>query len=205
MNKISIAVALGLITTACAKQRPTTPSPVLADWRAVATPADRARLYGWRDAFVRGLNAATIGGNAGKIATEGALLQPDSALEGANLPSGRYRCRTIKLGAQASGPTYLAYPAFDCAVADEGEVASFAKRTGSQRPVGLIFDDGARRKIFLGTLMLGDEKTAIEYGRDPDRDMVGTVERIDKARWRLILPKPRFESVIDVIELVPAI
>ena len=30
------------------------------------------------------------------------------------------------------------------------------------------------------------------------------VERIGPARWRLIMPRPAFESTMDVLELVPA-
>ena len=34
--------------------------------------------------------------------------------------------------------------------------------------------------------------------------MAGVVERIGENRRRLVLPYPRFESTIDVLELVPA-
>jgi hypothetical protein len=34
--------------------------------------------------------------------------------------------------------------------------------------------------------------------------MAGLVERIGARRWRLVLPYPRFESTLDVIEIVPA-
>ena len=39
---------------------------------------------------------------------------------------------------------------------------------------------------------------------DPDRDIAGFVERIGDNRWRLIMPKPHFESQFDVMELAPA-
>ena len=80
----------------------------------------------------------------------------------------------------------------------------FAKLTGSQRQVGLIFPGDAMRQVFLGTLVLGDEARAMQYGRDPERDVAGFVERIGPNRWRLIMPRPHFESQIDVMELVPA-
>ena len=57
---------------------------------------------------------------------------------------------------------------------------------------------------FLGTLVLGDETRALQYGQDETRDVAGYVERIGPARWRLVMPKPHFESTIDVMELVPA-
>ena len=199
------ALVAFVLISACGQGRlslrkPASAKLVSTDWRKVAMRGDLTRLYGWRDAFVKGLNAATLGGSAAKVVGEGALLQPDSALETSDLPAGRYRCRTIKLGGTTG---FATYPAFDCVVGNEGDVASLAKLSGSQRPVGLVFDHDRRRKIFLGTLMLGDERTAIEYGRDPDRDMAGAIERIGPARWRLVLPYPRFESVVDIVELVP--
>lgn len=186
-------------------QSVTLSSSVAANWRVVATPDDRRRLGQWRTAFTEALAQALAKGHAADVTREGALLHPDSALANARIPAGDYRCRVIKLGAAQPGlGSFTRYPAFDCRISDEGEVASFAKISGSQRPVGLIFDSDAQRQVFLGTMMLGDESRAIDYGRDADRDMVGAIERIGPARWRLILPYPRFESIMDVIELVPA-
>ena len=39
--------------------------------------------------------------------------------------------------------------------------------------------------------------------RDKKRDMAGYVERIGPVRWRLVMPAPHFESLLDVIELTP--
>jgi len=157
----------------------------------------------WRTAFVSALDEARIGGHAAAIAREDRLLEPDAGTA-SRPPAGEYRCRVIKLGSRRETQlTYIAYPAFACRVDDEGEVASFKKLTGSQRPVGVILGD-AKRVVFLGTLVLGDESRALDYGRDPDRDMIGAVEAVGERRWRLVLPYPRYESVMDVIELVPA-
>jgi hypothetical protein len=57
--------------------------------------------------------------------------------------------------------------------------------------------------IFLGTLQLGDENRALRYGDDRERDVAGIIERIGDSRWRLVLPYPRFESTIEVLELIP--
>jgi Domain of unknown function (DUF4893) len=179
-----------------------TPKP---DWRAVATRDDIIRIRTWRDAFVKGLDEAKGAGFAADVAAQGALLEPDAALEGPALPTGAYRCRTIKLGSASGGPlAYVAYPAFRCRVKTEGDRLLFEKVTGSQRPFGTLYPGGARRQIFLGTVILGDETRAPVYGRDALRDQVGAVERIGPQRWRLIFPYPRFESTLDVIELVPA-
>jgi hypothetical protein len=51
--------------------------------------------------------------------------------------------------------------------------------------------------------VLGDETRALQYGQDETRDVAGYVERIGPNRWRLIMPKPHFESQLDVMELVP--
>ena len=175
------------------------------DWHLVATDADRARLRDWRGAFVEGLAAARRSGAGTKVNAEGALLAPDAALPGPAIPNGTYNCRVTKLGAKSAGLLdYIAYPAFTCRVRAERELQGLAKLSGSQRQVGLIFPGDALRTIFLGTLMLSDENRAMQYGGDPDRDVAGYVERIGPRRWRLLIPRPTFESQIDVIELVPA-
>jgi len=51
---------------------------------------------------------------------------------------------------------------------------------------------------------IADEGRAMEYGVDTRRDVVGFVERIGPQRWRLVMPRPHFESQLDVMELVPA-
>jgi hypothetical protein len=204
--KLVTAVAATLVLAGCGGRSVQSASakPAVADWKRVITTADLNRLHNWRVAFVKGLDEAQASGQGAKIAHEGALLMPDAGLEDVALASGRYRCRVIKLGSVVAGvAAFTPYPAFDCLVNDEGEVSSFAKIGGSQRPVGLMFDDG-NRKIFLGTMMFGDETRPLEYGRDATRDMAGAVQRIGDQRWRIILPYPRFESVMDVVELVPA-
>ena len=175
------------------------------DWRAVATADDRGRLRDWRSAFVEGLKEAAAAGHQAEIGREGVLLDPDAALGGGPVPNGDYRCRVIKLGSKSDGLLpYIAYPAFRCRIEQEKDLQGFAKLTGSQRQVGLIFPGDALRQVFLGTLILGDESRSMQYGRDQDRDIAAFVERIGPARWRMIMPRPHYESDIDVLELVPA-
>jgi hypothetical protein len=174
------------------------------NWRSVATAADRERIRGWYDAWTAALASAHAGGFGAQVAAHGALLEPQAALPNAHVPPGDYDCRVIKLGARQPGMlAYVAYPEFRCRVEAEQDIFSFVKLTGSQRPVGLIFADNDRRKIFLGTLALGDESRALDYGTDPQRDMAGIVERIGPQQWRIVFPRPAFESIVDVIELVP--
>ena len=53
-------------------------------------------------------------------------------------------------------------------------------------------------------IVLGDEARAMQYGLDTERDVAAFVERIGPDRWRLIMPRPHFESQMDVMELVPS-
>jgi uncharacterized protein DUF4893 len=174
-------------------------------WKEVATVKDRQRLADWRKTFIAALDAAKKGGHAADIAREGALLDPDAALGPPAVPDGLFRCRIIKIGAKTKGNLdYVAYPPFSCRVKADRSLQRFNKFGGSQRYVGLIFPDDAVRQIFLGTLVLGDETRALQYSQDELRDIAGYVERIGPNRWRLVMPKPNFESQLDVMELVPS-
>ena len=206
MKKMAILGA-AIALSSCGLMRPATSviPLTISDWRSVATTDDRERLRDWRDAFVSALKEARAAGHAQAIAAEGSLLEPDSALAGPAIPNGDYRCRTIKLGAQSPGLLdYVAYPAFTCRISQHGTRQMLTKQTGSQRQVGLIFPADALRQVFLGTLVLGDETRALQYGRDRERNVAGFIERIGPARWRLLMPRPHFESQMDVLELVPA-
>ena len=172
-------------------------------WRQAATADDRDRLRDWRTSFVAALTLARRAGHTAEIAREGALLDPDIAL-GGPIPNGVYRCRVIKLGAKGPGNIdYVSYPGFTCRVQTHRSLQELTKLNGSQRYVGLIFPDSSVRQVFLGTLALGDETRAPQYGEDETRDVAGYVERIGPSRWRLVMPKPHFESQLDVMELVP--
>ena len=184
------------------------PKPVVAaspDWRGVATRDDLRRLRTWREAFVEGLAQARSSGHGAAVDAEGELLNPDAAIDGGAMPPGDYRCRTIKLGNAAGvGLGFISYPFFACRVTADGPAIRFEKLGGSQRPVGRLFAGGLRRQVFVGTLVLGDEIRPLGYGRDPQRDMIGAIERIGPQKWRLVLPYPRFESTLDIIEILPA-
>ncbi len=197
--------AVALCAAALAGATPGTCAPIKDSWQATATVDDRRRLSQWRAAFVKGLDEAKAGGHADAVTREGVLLQPDAALPDPAVPVGDYKCRTLKLGSQGgTGLGYVAYPAFDCRVSNGAATLRLAKLNGSQRPVGRVFPPEDRRQVFVGTLALGDETRPIVYGRDLERNMIGAIERIGPRRWRLVLPYPRFESTLDVIELVPA-
>ncbi len=174
------------------------------DWRQVVTENDRRRLRGWRTAWTNAIGEVQAAGHGAALLREGTLLQPDAAIDWRDLPPGGYQCRVIKMGAKSEGLLdYVTYSPFSCRIRPEDGMLSFAKLTGSQRPIGYLFRHSPERMVFLGTLQLGDEIRALEYGHDRERDMAGFLERIGERRWRLIFPYPTFESTIDILELVP--
>ena len=171
----------------------------------VITPADRLRLRNWRTAFSAGLDQARRSGHTADIAREGALLDPDAALNGPAIPDGLYHCRVVKLGARPEATlTFAGGSPASCRINADRGLQELSKLNGVQRYVGLIFPNDAVREVFLGTLVLGDETRALQYGQDEPRNVVGYIERIGDKRWRLVMPDPHFESRIDVMELVPA-
>ena len=204
MRTSLLPLALLFAIAGCATLSPPQPPEVASDWRAQVTEKDRDRLRGWRSGFATALGKARAAGHGAAINAEGPLLMPDAGIVG-GIPNGDYRCRVTKLGSQGGGLLdYIAYPAFACRVSADGRVQHFAKLSGSQRPVGTIYPADAMRGVFLGTLVLGDETRMMRYANDPERDVVGWVERVAPAKWRIIFPAPRFESLTDVMELVPA-
>ena len=204
--RLALLLALGLACAAC--NVVLQPSGMIADWsssnwRRTATDNDKNRLRDWRGTFTKALDAARKAGYGAEIDREGALLDPDAAQAGSPIPNGIYRCRVIKLGAKAEvNLAYVAYPGFTCRVRPDHQLQRLGKLSGSQRYVGIVFPNDAVRQVFLGTLVLGDERRALQYGQDPMRDVAGYIERIGPDRWRLIMPRPQFESQMDVMELV---
>jgi hypothetical protein len=174
-------------------------------WKEVATADDRQRIADWRTTFVAALDDAKKAGYSAEIAREGVLLDPDAALGPPAIPNGMFRCRIIKIGAKPDSGSrhYVSNPPFLCRVKPTRGLQRFNRFGGAQRYVGLLFPGDAVRQIFLGTLVLGDETRALQYGQDELRDVAGYVERIGPNRWRLVMPRPHFESQLDVMELVP--
>lgn len=215
-RRTGLALTIAGILTACSAARPDgpgapgLPANVTPDatpgWRAVASDHDRERVRGWWDTWGRALTDVRAGGQGGELARDPALFEPRTLLTDPVPPPGDYACRTIKLGSilPGGGLHYIAYPAFKCRIEGDGAPWAFTKLTGSQRPVGRIWPDTPQRGIFLGTLALGDERAALTYGADRERDMVALVERIGPRRWRMVFPRPAFESQLDLIELIPA-
>ena len=178
---------------------------VLRDWRGIITQQDRSRLDRIDEAWRRALEQARRSEGSGDLLSVGALIDPHAALDNPTPPSGRYRCRTVKLGHQgATGLGYVVYGWFECEITRTANGLRLVKTTGSQRPSGLLFPEDDLGMVFLGSMALGEEPRANSYGNNDERDFAGRVERIGRNRWRLVIPYPEFESTLDLIELVPA-
>ncbi|MBI1405576.1 MAG: DUF4893 domain-containing protein [Caulobacter sp.] len=175
-------------------------------WRLVASPADEDRLSRLNRAWRQALREANHDHGA-EIDALGLLLVPDAALSGRlQPPPGDYRCRTVKVGSMSGdGLSYVAYPWFKCTIElSPGGDLALTKTTGSQRTRGLLYPDpdNDRRLIYIGAQAWGDgEKGFPVYSQMPERDQIGAFERIGQTRWRLVLPWPKQESKLDVMEL----
>ena len=215
MTRLLAGLVLTLGVAACASTPPPPAPPpppsapggtVLRDWRAIITPSDQDR-YNRRDAaWSLALQQAGRQRGEGDLTALGDLIQPRAARTPVAPPPGDYRCRTVKLGSQGGedGLGYVVYGWFACRIEQTPNGLKFSKLTGSQRPSGLLFPETARHMVMLGSMALASEPAANSYGRTPDRDMVAVLERVGEARWRLVVPWPRNESNLDLIELVPA-
>jgi len=214
LTVLPLAVLTAL--AACAPPPPPPPPPpasvpggaaprgLLSDWRAIVTPADRDRYQRRDAAWDLALEQARRLPGSGDLDSLGELIVPVAQRPGVAPPPGDYRCRTVKLGTQGGeeGLGYVVYGWFACRIEQTPRGLKFVKLTGSQRPSGLLFPENDRQMVMLGSMALAQEPAANSYGQNPDRDLVAVLERIGERRWRLVLPWPRNESNLDLIELV---
>ena len=173
-------------------------------WKGLANDEDRSRLGRLGLAWTSALEDARARHGAA-VAAEGPLLEPRSALPRPGPTPGSYYCRLVRLGRTTTKvPAFEKFKPFYCYVQDEGEWLSLTKQTGSERPVGRLWDDDLTdRMIFLGTVARANEAEPPAYGEDPKRNVAGVFERIAPFRWRLVIPWPQGTSKLDVYELTP--
>jgi hypothetical protein len=177
-----------------------------ASWREVVSSADASNLGRLDQAWRLGRAEAEDKGFASEVEALGPLVDPMAGQSGRLQPApGTYRCRTIKLGSKSEGGlAYLAYPFFRCTVElSPGGDLILTKTTGSQRTRGLLYPDTDNRLVFVGAQAWGLDETGYPaYGQQPERDQIGVFERIGPERWRLVVPWPRVESKLEILELV---
>lgn len=193
---LTLACAAGMMAAAAAQA-------ASGDWRDDALPADVRRLEQLDRAWAEALQSGKRGSPA-ELRKLGAVVRPGGALSRPEPAPGAYRCRTIKLGVgkAGTGPGLIAYGWFQCQVSlSPGGDLTLRKITGSQRPMGNLYPEQSRRLVYLGAVAWGAAEREAVYGRDPQRDQAGVFERIGPAHYRLVLPYPRVESTLDIIEL----
>lgn len=176
-----------------------------ANWRQVASTADASRLGRLDEAWRLGRAEAEDRGFAARVEALGPLVDPAAGQVGRLQPApGTYRCRAVKLGTNTpGGPGYLEYPWFRCTIElTPGGDLILTKTSGSQRTRGLLYPDTDRRLVFVGAQAWGMDETGFpRYGQQPIRDQVGVFERIGPERWRLVIPWPKVDSKLEILEL----
>ncbi len=177
-----------------------------ADWHGVASSADASRLGRLDQAWRLARAEAEDKGFADEVEALGPLVDPNAGQAGRlQPPPGSYRCRSIKLGSNGPGGLgYLEYPFFGCTIElTPGGDLILTKTTGSQRTRGLLYPDSERRLVYIGAQAWGSEETGWPaYGQMPERDQIGVLERVGSDRWRLVLPWPRQDAKLEILELV---
>ena len=126
----------------------------------------------------------------------------DAALTGTPLKTedgfdatGKWKCRTIKLG---GGLPLVVYQPFKCVISDDGAGWFLKKVSGSQRTQGRFYTDSATRMIYLGAGHIWDEPPR-KYGEKAEENQVAVVERLGKDRLVLQFPTPVLESDVDLL------
>lgn len=200
-----VVLALTLLA-ACSHRGP---EPVAAasgspGWQRVIRDDDRRRLAGLWGAWTRSLGEAQASGQGKAVAALGPVAVPEAARAAAFPGPGTYRCRTVKLGRQGerAGSAISAGPFEPCTlVVDAKGGLRFQEQVTGRRIAGRLYPDG-ERMVFLGSMALRQEMGVMAYGTDSDRDQVGVLRAYGDRRWRLELPWPRWESNLDLIEIV---
>ncbi len=207
-RSLLLSLAAVALLSACRAERVCTPATgagAAPDWQDAVSDPDHIKLRATRDAMIAGVQAARGAGFGARIDAAGRLFDVDYSQDGAALKPGRYTCRTTTLGSKATGrPAYVEEPARHCMVAAGETLQHFSVLDGPQRLNGKIYPDTPSRTIFLGTIQLGDEASALHYSRDADRDTVGAIQRLGPARWRMVIAHPAWEAIVDVMEITPA-
>lgn len=205
MRRAPILLALTLPLAACAAthKRPVMvsvePPPVETGWRKIATRDDQDRVQAL-SAKLASARAAVPRRLAGKLAEEGALVDPAAAQTLPEMPPGPYHCRLLRFRGRAGFASFA--PDF-CYVQPATDAVSFTKQTGSNLPQGYLYPDSDKRLVFLGTFRAGADGKSLGYNEDQSQDVAGVVERVSSFRWRLILTRAGKGAALDLYELVP--
>lgn len=205
------ALFLSGCTTVTTDQKVKTAIPLAqhSEWRTLVSNEDEERIDHLGEAWRSLLNGVPARYQS-LVRNEAELLAPDSARDHPTPPPGSYNCRLVKLTTPTATSTKAreapvrTFPQFFCYIRGEGaNELSFTKQTGTELPRGWLHRDGDRRLILVGARQREAGGNSLAYGTEPDRDVVGIVERIGPFRWRLVLPWRTSSAGLDIYELTP--
>lgn len=176
------------------------------DWGKVVTAEDASRIGRLDEAWRLARAEAEDRGFADQVEALGPLVDPNAGQAERLQPApGDYRCRTFHMGSNnPGGLAFIPYGWFRCSVElTPGGDLVLTKTTGSQRVRGLLYPDTDRRLVFVGAAAWGSDETGYPaYSQMPERDQVGVFERIGSDRWRLVLPWPKQDAKLKIMEIV---
>lgn len=179
-------------------------TPVLADWRQQASPADIDRLAQLATIRADALHAAESWRGQGDLGALRRVMAPEGRTVPAHAMLGNWRCREMKLGGISPYMVYKDW--FRCSIRAVHGGLMFRKLTGTQRTSGFLYpQDGAW--IYLGASSAKNEPWHRYSGRAPSLgaavtpdDQIGVLAGIGNNHLRLEIPATQ-ESLLDVIEL----
>lgn len=212
-GRLLAAVALTLISVA-----PLHAAKPARSWQESATGADRKRLAQLWEAWTGALADIAANGETQALTALGPVAVPDAKTMHANsadreaspakgpLPGpGAYMCRTIRLGQQGDKAVASRVQVGEpqpCRIEAQGIGLWFEQEAGASRLGGRLYADGDRL-VFLGATALRGEMGVMPYGADPERNAIGALRALGPAQWRLELPRPAWQSTLDLVELTP--
>jgi Domain of unknown function (DUF4893) len=190
MKRIVLALFLALALPASAQTPP-------ADWRAIVSERDRARIENWRANFER---AVELADQAPPIAWHGisrdelrSLVDTEAHPFALGRIEGRWRCRIYAAGRNHVGR----YDWFHCRVYRDGLQWRIEKRSGQDYFGGTFYPDPVLGTVFVGADWASGQRT-YAYGQHPNRDTVGVLRRAGNRLLRLILS---YEDYLQVVEI----
>jgi hypothetical protein len=165
---------------------------------AILTQADKDKLAAFEKNKAAAVNEARARGAASDVKVlDAALAGKPMPVDGSFDATGKWRCRTMKLG---GGLPLVVYPRFRCEISDDGSGWFLKKLSGSQRTQGRFYTESDTRMVYVGAGTVNDDPPR-KYGDDANENQVAVVERLDRNRLVLQFPDPYYESDFDIMVL----
>jgi hypothetical protein len=168
-----------------------------ADWRAIVSDRDRARIENWRANFDRAVELADRAPPASWHGITRDELRALGDTESLQFPldrlEGRWLCRFHAAGRNHVGRNDWLH----CRIFRDGTQWRIEKRSGQLYFCGAFYADPALGTVYVGADWASAERDHV-YGQDPSRDSVGVLRRADRNLLGLFLS---FEGYLQVVEI----